>query len=355
MSQVIDQVVLSDAAPENTATMLGIAQTRYGTNPEEVLRLTTVARPSIGEGEVVVRVSAASVDRGTWHLMSGLQYLIRLGSGLRRPKALNPGRSFAGTVVAVGNDVTEFKVDDRVYGTGSGAFSQFVGAQTKRIAVMPTNLSFDQAAAVPVSGLSALQALRDKAEAKSGDKVLVIGASGGVGTFCVQIAKSYGADVTGVCSSAKVDLVRSLGADAVIDYTVESFLDGDQRYDVIIDTGGNSRLSDLRRVLAPRGRLVTVGGESDARWIWPTAGRQVRSLLLSPFTRQKLRSLIASENGKDLSELREIIESGDVVPAIAKVFPLAESAAAIRYLQDGHARGKVVIDVDDERQRETGY
>lgn len=182
---------------------------------------------------------------------------------------------------------------------------------------------------------------------KSGDKVLVIGASGGVGTFCVQIAKSNGAQVTAVCSTAKVDLVRSLGADHVIDYSRESFSAGRQRYDVIIDTGGNSRLADLRRVLAPCGRLVTVGGESDARWIWPTAGRQLRSLFLSPFTRQKLRSLIASENAKDLSVLRAIIESGNLMPAIGKVFPLSQCAAAIRHLQGGQARGKVVIHVGE--------
>ena len=325
--------------------MKAIVQEEYGSTPEDVLRISQVAQPTIGDNELLVRVVAASVDRGTWHMMSGLQYPIRLGIGMRRPKALNPGRSFAGTVDHVGQNVTDFQPGDEVFGTCDGAFAEFARAQSRKIALKPANLSFEQAAAIPVSALTALQALRDKAQLRAGQSVLIVGASGGVGSFAIQIAKALGAEVTGVCSTAKVDLVISLGADHVIDYSLQNFASDTRRYDVILDIGGVSRLSDLRHVLAPHGRLVTIGGESTARWIWPTAGRQIRSLFISPFVGQKLLSILASENSEDLSVLRGLVEAANLVPAIDRSFTLSETSAAIRYVQDGHARGKVVVSV----------
>jgi NADPH:quinone reductase-like Zn-dependent oxidoreductase len=325
--------------------MKAIVQEEYGSAPEDVLRISQVAQPTIGDNELLVRVVAASVDRGTWHMMSGLQYPIRLGIGMRRPKALNPGRSFAGTVEHVGQNVTDFQPGDEVFGTCDGAFAEFARAQSRKIALKPANLSFEQAAAIPVSALTALQALRDKAQLRAGQSVLIVGASGGVGSFAIQIAKALGAEVTGVCSTAKVDLVISLGADHVIDYSLQNFASDTRRYDVILDIGGVSRLSDLRHVLAHHGRLVTIGGESTARWIWPTAGRQIRSLFISPFVGQKLLSILASENSEDLSVLRGLVEAANLVPAIDRSFTLSETSAAIRYVQDGHARGKVVVSV----------
>ena len=225
-------------------TMRAIVQEEYGSSPEDVLRVSELEKPAIADDEVLVRVHAASVDRGTWHLMSGLPNLMRImGFGLRTPKAPNPGRSLSGTVDAVGRNVTEFEPGDEVYGTGEGSFAEYARGDVGRLAMKPANLSFEQAAAVPISGMTALQGLRDRAQVKPGEKVLIIGASGGVGTFAVQIAKAFGAEITGVCSTAKMDLVRSLGADHVIDYTRADFADGEQRYDAILDIGGNSRLS----------------------------------------------------------------------------------------------------------------
>jgi len=292
-----------------------------------------------------VRVRAASVDRGTWHLMAGLPYPMRLaGFGLRRPKAPNPGRSLAGTVESAGQEVTGFVPGDEVYGTCDGSFAPYARARANRLAPKPANLSFEQAAAVPVSALTALQAVRDQARVQPGQKVLIVGASGGVGTFAVQIAKAFGAEVTGVCSMAKADLVRSIGADRVIDYAGEDFTDGEHRYDVILDIGGNRRLSQVRRALTTRGRLVIVGGETEGRWLGG-ADRLLRANLLSPMVSQKLGTLMTSENAQDLTALRELVESGKLAPAIDRTYPLSEVPAAIRYLQEGHARGKVVIAV----------
>jgi NADPH:quinone reductase-like Zn-dependent oxidoreductase len=323
--------------------MQSIVQDEYGSAPEDVLALRVVAVPTIADGEVLVRVGAASVDRGTWHIMAGLPYPIRVaGFGLRRPKARNPGRSVAGTVESVGADVTEFKPGDDVYGTCDGAFAEYAAAEPGRLATKPANLSFAQAAAVPVSALTALQAVRDKARVQAGENVLIIGASGGVGTFAVQIVKAFGARVTGVCSTPKTDLVRSLGADHVIDYTREDFADGEHRYDAILDIGGNNRLSRLRRALTPRGRLVIVGGETDGRWLGGS-DRQVRAQLLSPLVSQKLGTFIASENAADLDALRQLIEGEQLAPAIDGTYPLRQTAAAIRHVQDGRGRGKTVI------------
>ncbi len=250
----------------------------------------------------------------------------------------------AGTVEAVGANVTAFAPGDDVYGTVEGAFAEYAVAVAGRLATKPSNLTFEQAAAVPVSALTALQAVRDQARVQPGQHVLVIGASGGVGSFAVQIAKAFGAEVTGVRSTAKVDLVRALGADHVIDYTREDFATGARRYDAIIDIGGNSRLSRLRRALTPRGTLVITGGETDGRWLGGS-DRQIRAMLLSPFVGQKLGTFIASENAADLRALRELVEDGKLTPAIDRTYTLGETAAAISHVQEGRARGKVVIAV----------
>jgi len=326
-------------------TMTAIVQDEYGTAPEEVLRLAEISRPAIAADEILVRVHAASVDRGTWHLMTGLAYPIRLaGFGLRRPKAPNPGRSLAGTVESAGQEVTGFGPGDEVYGTCDGSFAPYARARAARLAPKPANLSFEQAAAVPVSALTALQAVRDHAKVQPGQRVLIIGASGGVGTFAVQIAKAFGAEVTGVCSTAKTDLVRSIGADHVVDYTREDFADGEHRYDVILDIGGNSRLSHLRRALTDHGRLVMVGGETGGRWLGGM-DRMLRAILLFRLVSQELSTFIASENSADLGVLRDLIESGKIAPAVDRTYPLRETPAAIRHFQEGRARGKVVITI----------
>ncbi len=333
---------------ENAAgvdTMRAIVQDRYGPDPETVLRLAEIPRPTIGDDEILVCVRAASVDRGTWHVMAGLPYPIRAaGFGLRRPKASNPGRSVAGTVASVGRTITGFAPGDEVYGTVDGSFAEYAVARPGRLDRKPANLSFEQAAAVPVSALTALQAVRDQARTQPGQRMLIIGASGGVGTFAVQIAKALGAHVTGVASPAKLDLVRSLGADHVLDYTREDIVGGADRYDVILDIGGNRRLSHLRRALAPRGRLVIVGGETGGRWLGGT-DRQIRAHLLSPFVSQTLGTFLSSENAEDLAVLRDLIESGKVTAAVERTYPLDETPAAIRHVQEGQARGKVVIAV----------
>ncbi len=322
-----------------------IVQDQYGTAPEEVLRLEEIAQPAIADDEILVRVRAASVDRGTWHLMAGLAYPMRLaGFGFRRPKAPNPGRSLAGTVESAGQAVTEFEPGDEVYGTCDGSFAQYARARASRLAPKPANLSFEQAAAVPVSALTALQAMRDRAKVQAGQKVLIIGASGGVGTFAVQIAKAFGAEVTGVCSTAKMDLVQAIGADHVIDYTREDFADSKHRYDAILDIGGNSRLSHLRRALTDHGMLVMIGGETDGRWLGGM-DRMLRAHLLFPLVSQKLGTFIASENAEDLEVLRVLIESGKIVPAIDRTYPLSQTPAAIRHVIQGRARGKVVISI----------
>ena len=330
--------------PEATAVaMRAIVQDAYGVAPEEVLRVDDIARPAISDDEVLVRVAATSVDRGTWHVMAGLPYLMRAaGFGVRAPKATNPGRCFAGTVESVGKGVTGFVPGDDVFGTSEGSFAEYVSATPGKLAPKPASLSFEQAAVVPISGVTALQAVRDRAQVTAGEKVLIIGASGGVGSFAVQIAKAFGAEVTGVCGPAKLDFVRGIGADHVVDYSREDFAGGDRRYDVILDIGGSSPLSRLRRALTPRGRLVIVGGMTDGRW-FGGIDRQLRATLLSPLVGQKLGSLMASENSEDLLALRELIDAGKVAPAIDRAFPLAEVPAAIRYLLKGQVRGKVVI------------
>jgi NADPH:quinone reductase-like Zn-dependent oxidoreductase len=326
--------------PADAPTMKAIVQDKYGCAPEDVLRLAEIDRPTIGDDVVLVQVRAASVDRGTWHLMSGLPKLMRImGFGFRRPKAANPGRSLAGIVEVVGQNVSEFKPGDEVYGTCDGSFAEFSLTQAGLLAGKPANLSFEQSAAIPVSGVTALQGVRDRARLKPGETVLIIGASGGVGTFAVQIAKAFGAEVTGVCSTAKMDLVRAFGADHVIDYKRDDFAGGEQRYDAILDIGGNSRLSHLRRALTPGGRLVIVGSETDGQWLGGF-DRQLRAIMLSPLVTQKLGILAAKENAADLSVLRELVESGKVTPDVDRTYPLSEVPAAIRYFQDGTPEAK---------------
>jgi NADPH:quinone reductase-like Zn-dependent oxidoreductase len=329
--------------------MKAIVQDTYG--PADALELREIDPPQIADDEpdqahdVIVRVHASGVERGVWHVMTGLPYPVRLaGYGLRAPKMPVPGRELAGVVEAVGSAVTRFRVGDEVFGLGQGAFGEVARGRENLLAAKPANLTFVQAAAVGVSAMTALQALRDHGHVSAGQHVLVIGASGGVGTFAVQLAKAFGAEVTGVCSSTKVDLVRELGADHVIDYTHEDVTAGNLRYDLVLDTGGNTSLSQLRRVLTPEGTLVIVGGETDGRWLGG-ADRQVRAMLMSAFVSQQLGSFICRENHEDLLVLGELVEAGKVTPAIDRTFPLSETAKAIRYLTDGHARGKVVVTV----------
>ena len=323
--------------------MKAIVQDTYGS--ADVLELRDISTPEIAGGEVLVRVHAAGVARGVWHLMTGLPYPVRLAaSGLRAPKPPVPGTNMAGVVEAAGREVTRFQPGDEVFGIGKGAFAEYARAPENKLAPKPANLTFEQAAAVAVSGLTALQGLRDHGRVQSGQSVLITGASGGVGTYAVQLAAAFGAQVTGVCSTTKVDLVRSIGAGRVIDYTREDFADGKQRYDVILDIGGNPSLSRLRRALTPKGTLVIAGGETRGRWLGGT-DRQLRALLLSRFVDQKLTTFICRENHEDLLVLKELIEAGRITPVIDRSYPLSEAPKAIRYLEQGHARGKVVITV----------
>jgi len=323
--------------------MKAIVRDEYGST--DGLELREVDKPQIGDDDVLVRVHAAGVDRGVWHVMTGLPYPIRLaGYGFRTPKNLVQGADMAGIVEVAGRDVTRFRPGDEVFGIAKGSYAEYAIAPENKLAPKPANLTFEQAAVVAISGLPALQGVRDHGKVRPGQKVLIIGASGGVGTFAVQIAKSYGAEVTGVCSTSKVDLVRSLGADHVIDYTHEDFAQQDKRYDVILDIGGNTSLSRLRRTLTPKGTLVILGGETDGRWLGGT-DRQLRAIVLSRFVGQKLGTFISSENAEDLLVLKELIEAGKVMPAIDRTYALSEVPEAIRYLEAGHVRGKVAITV----------
>jgi NADPH:quinone reductase-like Zn-dependent oxidoreductase len=323
--------------------MKAIVQDSYGST--DVLRLRDIDIPATADDEVLVRVRAAGVDRGVWHVMTGLPYPIRLaGYGLRTPKTPVPGMDLAGVVEAVGKDVTRFRPGDEVFGIGKGTFAEYARAPEAKLAPKPANLTFEQAAAVAVSGLTALQGLRDHGKVRPGQRVLIIGASGGVGSYAVQLAKAFGAEVTGVCSTTKVDLVRSLGADHVIDYTRTDFAAGEPGYDVILDIGGNSSLSRLRRALAPKGTLVIAGGETGGRWLGGY-DRQLRAMLLSRFVSQELRTFVAKENHEDMIVLKELIEAGKITPAIDRTYPLADAPKAIRYVEEGHARGKAVITI----------
>jgi NADPH:quinone reductase-like Zn-dependent oxidoreductase len=323
--------------------MKAIVHDTYGST--DVLELRDVDQPVIADDEVLVRVHAAGVDRGVWHIMTGLPYPIRLaGYGLRAPKNPVLGMDLAGVVEAVGKEVTRFAPGDEVFGIGAGAFAEYARVPEKKLAPKPGNLSLQEAAVVAISGLTALQGVRDHGRVEAGQKVLITGASGGVGTYAVQLAKAYGAEVTAVCSGTKVDMVRSLGADHVIDYTRDDFSKGQQRYDVILDIGGNSSLGRLRQALTEKGTLVIMGGEADGRWLGGS-DRQLRALLLSPFISQRMGTFICKENHEDMLVLTELIEAGKVRPVIDRTYPLSEAAKAVRYLEEGHARGKVIITI----------
>ncbi|MCW2910026.1 MAG: NAD(P)-dependent alcohol dehydrogenase [Actinomycetia bacterium] len=325
-------------------TMRAIVQAGYG-GSADVFHPEEIGRPAAADGEVLLRVHAAGLDRGTWHLMAGQPYAIRLAAGLRAPKNPVPGLDVAGTVVAGGADATGFAVGEEVFGIGQGSFAEYARARQDKLARKPASLTFGQAAAVAVSGLTALQGLRDAGRLQPGQHVLITGASGGVGTYAVQLAKALGAQVTGVCSTAKTDLVTSIGADHVLDYTRDDFADGSQRYDLILDIAGNSPLARLRRALTPAGTLVLAGGEDGGRWTG--MGRQLRALARSPFTRQRLTMLISRQRRADLETLAQFIEAGQLTPVIGKTYPLRQAPDAMRDLQAGHARGKLVLTMTD--------
>ena len=308
-----------------------------------MLRLAEVEKPEPQAGEVVVRIHAAGVDRGAWHIVTGLPYPIRLaGYGFRKPKRPTPGMELAGVVEAIGVGVGDVQIGDEVYGSTNGSFAEYAAVPVAKLAPKPAAATYEQAAAVPISGYAAVQAVRDHGAVRAGQKVLVLGASGGVGHLAAQIAVSYGADVTGVCSTDKVDLVRDLGVPRVLDYTQTDALDGRTTYDVIIDTGGHRRLRELRRALAPRGRLVIVGSETGGRWLGGT-DRQIRAALWSLVSRRTMGSFISKEDTADLRVLTDLIDAGHVVPLVGGVHPLTDAAQVIDLLTSGHARGKLVL------------
>src|SRR5690349_14688405 len=320
--------------------MKAVVRDAYGS--VDVLRIAVVDKPVAGDGEVLVRVHAAGVDQGVWHLMVGMPYVMRLvGFGIRAPKNPLLGYDVAGCVEAVGANAGSFRPGDEVFGTCRGSFAEYAVARADRLASKPGNVSFEEAGAVPISSYAALQAVREHGGVRAGQRVLIIGAAGGVGSFAVQIAKADGAEVTGVCSTAKTEFVRSIGADHVIDYTKEDFADGRVRYDVILDIAGNRPLSQLRRALTPRGTLVIVGAEDAGNWLG--IRRQLRAAALSPFLPEKLGFFISKERSQDLEKLRKLLEDGAITPIVDRTFRLDEVPEAIGYLRDGHAHGKIVI------------
>jgi NADPH:quinone reductase-like Zn-dependent oxidoreductase len=333
------------AAPTNP--MKAIVYCDYGV-PN--LKLQEIEKPTPADDQLLVKVHAASVNPLDWHFVEGTPYMMRaMGVGLRKPKDTRLGVDFAGSVEAVGKNITKFKVGDEVFGGRTGAFAEYVCVREPRaVALKPANITFEQAASVPIAAITALQGVRDKGKVQPGQKVLINGASGGVGTFAVQIAKSFGADVTGVCSTRNLDMVRSLGADQVIDYTKEDFTKSDQRYDVILDNVANRSLSECRRVLKPNGIYVLIGGggANENRWLGPGLTQAFKAIVLSKFVSQKMGMMLAELNQKDLTFLADLMQSGKVTPVIDRTYKLSDLPDAIRYLEEGHARGKVVITAD---------
>lgn len=326
--------------PPTDSTMQAITQAAYGT--VDVLSFGRIAKPEIAYNEVLVRVHAAGLDRGTWHMMAGKPYLLRIiGFGFRRPKNQVPGLDVAGTVVAVGPAVTRFAAGDEVYGMSRGAYAEYAAVREDKLARKPANLTFAQAAVVPISAGTALQAC-DLGKVAPGQKVLITGASGGVGSYAVQLAKAFGAEVTAVCSTLKADLVRSLGADHVIDYTKDDFADGAQHYDLVIDIAGNPTLSRLRRALTPTGTAVIVGGEEGGN-VTGGFGRSLRAPFVSMFVGQRLAMLASKERASDLERLTPLLEAGTVTPSIDRRYPLTQVSHAMRHLEAGKVRGKVAI------------
>jgi NADPH:quinone reductase-like Zn-dependent oxidoreductase len=320
--------------------MKAIVYTNYG--PPDVLQLKEVEKPFPKDNEVLIKVRAASINPLDWHYMRGTPYLVRIQAGLLKPKDNSLGVDVAGLVEAVGKDVKEFQPGDEVFGSCNGAFAEYVCAFEKWLVKKPANLTFEQAAAVPVAAYTALQGLRDKGQIQPGQKILINGASGGVGSFAVQIAKSFGAEVTGVCSTRNVELVRSIGADHVIDYTKEDFTQSGRGYDLIFDTVGNRSLSEGRRVLSSNGILLIVGGPNKGRWVGPM-NRALRANLMSRFVSQRMVMFMALRSKKDLIVMQELLKSRQVKPVIDRLYTLNEVPQAIRFLEEGHARGKVII------------
>lgn len=328
------------AAPQGAAVMKAIVYCDYGS--PDVLKLEDLARPAPNDDQVLIKVRAASVNPFEWHFMRGTPYIGRLmGMGLRKPKETRLGRDVAGQVEAVGRNVTQFKPGDAVFGSAPGALAEYVCASEPRLAMKPGNVTFEQAASVPIAAITALQALRDKGRLQPGQNVLINGASGGVGTFAVQIAKAFGAHVTGVCSTRNVEMVRSIGADQVVDYTKEDFTGSGRRYDLIVDNVGNHSLFECRRALTPKGKYVLVGGKN-GRWIAPL-DRALGAKLFSWFVSQDMGMLMANMNKSDLGVLRDLMQAGKVTPVIDRTYTLSQVPEAFRYLEAGHARGKVVI------------
>jgi NADPH:quinone reductase-like Zn-dependent oxidoreductase len=335
--------------PEGAERMKAIVYRCYGS--PDVLKIEEVAKPTVADDRVLVKVHAAGVNPFEWHLMRGSPYIMRMSSGLGAPKDTRLGVDFAGTVEAVGKNVTRFKLGDEVFGGRSGALAEYVAVREEgALALKPPNLTFEQAASMPIAAITALQGLRDKGRIRPGQKILINGASGGVGTFAVQIAKSFGAEVTGVCSTRNVDLVRSIGADHVIDYTQENFTEREERYDLILDNVGNHGLLKLRRVLEPNGIVAIIGGPK-GDWIGPLSGL-LQAAILSPFVDEELSMLLADMNQDDLNALGDLVRAGKVTPVIDRRYTLSEVPAAIEYLEKGHARGKVVINVAEESDAE---
>ena len=336
-------VMVAEPVVPATATMAAIVQDRYG--DAGVLRHERIDRPEVAGDEVLVRVHAAGLDRGTWHLMTGRPYVMRIaGMGFRGPKDRVPGRDLAGTVEAVGSEVNGFAVGDAVYGMGRGSFAEYAVVREDRLAHKPAGLSFEAAAVVPISAGTALQALTDQGRVGAGQRVLVVGASGGVGSYAVQLARALGAEVTGVASTAKLDLVRSLGADHVVDHTREDWADGTRRHDLVLDIAGNPGLSRLRRALTPTGTAVLVGGEDGGR-LTGGMNRQLRALALSPFVGQRFAMLVSKERASDLERLNVFLEAGTVTPSVDRAYPLDRAPEAMRHLESGQVRGKVAITV----------
>jgi NADPH:quinone reductase-like Zn-dependent oxidoreductase len=334
------------ALSRDAKLMKAVVRRCYG--PPDVLRLEDIEKPTPADNQVLIRIRAAAVNPFDWHYMRGKPYLMRIDAGFGTPKNPRLGVDYSGTIEAVGSNVSRFKPGDDVFGGKFGALAEYVtAAEDGQIALKPANLTFEQAAAVNMAAITALQALRDRGKIQPGQKVLINGASGGVGTFAVQIAKSFGAEVTGVSSTRNVQMVRSIGADHVIDYTREDFTQGDQRYDVILDNIGNRPLLDIRRVLKPKGKYILIGGGGpDAGpWIGPLIG-PIKALVLSRFVSQDMGMMMAEVSQQDLAILSELLQAGKVTPVIDRSYKLSETAEAIRYLEEGHARGKVVIDLE---------
>jgi NADPH:quinone reductase-like Zn-dependent oxidoreductase len=322
--------------------MKAMVQDTYGT--AEVMELRNIDKPEIGDNEVLIRIRAAGVNPADWAVMSGLPYIARPVYGLRRPKVSVRGTDVAGTVEAIGSGVTRFKIGDAVYGSSNGSYAEYAAAAEEKLAPKPANLTFEQAAAVPMAGLVALQAVRDHGKVQAGQKVLINGASGGIGTFAVQIAKALGAEVTAVVSTRNADLVRSIGADHVIDYTNEDFTKNGQQYDFILDNVSNHSLSDLRRALTPTGMLVPNGGRFDKTWM-ASGGRIVQGKVMFQFGSQTLGNFLVTMGHEGLLDLKDLIESGKVTPVLDRTYPLSETAKALDHVGEGHARGKTAITV----------